>query len=405
MLAPSSYGLNNAQEDLLLATLADSHDIRIRVDVYDHNEVAIKTITPVVLSGQVQVDTTADVSRSLSIQFLDPLHRLQFDSTNPAEGALFADNFIGVKYGVKVPDLGWVDIPIFFGPLTSFSRDGSIVDVEAQGKEALALDPHFVTRHYVLRKGITLVNAIKKVMGELGEQRFALNMINGRLQRARSVTPGEQPWKVCTGGGEDAAGKKKPPIMGKQLSTAGDPANFLLFYDGRGVLTAKRRNTAKPLFVFKHTKHVITWPKYTYDVLAFRNHAEVIGGKGKNAQKKAHGEYTLPAAHPLSPASLARNGRGRFLTIFHEADGLKTDAKCRQKARLLVEATAFQGVDAAFDSLPIPMLEEGDNVLLDMGEYQMQFRLQSFTIPLTAVETMAIGYNKRANLPRGRRTF
>jgi len=399
VLPPSEYGITASQEERVLDQLASSHTIRIIVDVFDHDEKPIKTIQPDLLGGQVTVDATQDVSRSLSLELLDPFHKLQFDSTNPAEGALFADNFIGVKYGVFVEDgLGWVDIPVFFGPMTSFKRDGDIVTVEAQGKETLGLDPHSAVYSYALRKGMQVRLAIQDVMGRVGETKFRLGMIRGKLPKARAVVPGEQPWRVCVGGDTDAAGGKKPSLMSKAAG------NFYMFYDGRGYLTAKRKN-ATSVFTFRETRHVLTEPSYEYDVLSFRNHAEVRGGIPKKSKRHVRGEYTLPAGHPLSPTSLKRNGRGRFLTIFHEADGLKTELACRNKARQLVEATAFQGVSAQFEALPIPMLEENDTITLDMGAYNLTFQLKSFTIPLTADASMSVGYTKRARLPKGRRSF
>lgn len=388
MIPRSVLGLTAAQEDIYFAALTSSHQIRVRVRVLDRDEQAIADLYPQILSGAVQYDTSQDVTRSLSIQFLDPSNKLHFDATNPSDGALFADNFIAVDYGVWVADLNrWVDCPVFCGPLTRFTRNGPVVDVEAQGKETLGLDPHLATRHFVIRKGTSVKTAIKKVMGEFGEKRFSLDMITGRLVHNRSVVTGEQPWQVCVGGSEDGHGNRKPPLMAR----AGN--SFYLFYDGRGVLTARRRNS-KVVFTFKHDKHLTSVPGYEYDVLSFRNHAIVRGGKGKNATKKAHGIYTLPAAHPLSPYALRRNGVGRFLTIIYDADNLKTDKACRDKARQLVESTAYQGVTATFDCLPVPVLEELDSVRLDMGSYHMQFKMSQWTLPLVATDAMSVGYTK-----------
>lgn len=399
MLNPSHYGVSASDEDKVLDALAASHQMRCTVRILDRTEKPITELVPDMISGAVQVDATGDVSRSLSMELLDPWHKLQFDADNPAKAALYADNFVQALYGLWVDELDrWVDIPVFVGPVTAFSRNGAVVSIEAQGKESLGLDPHFVIHHYTIRKRTTVANAIRKVMGDVGESKYALGMISGRLNKARSVTPGEQPWQVLVGGGQDGAGADKPSIMSK----AG--GNFLLFFDGRGTLTAKRRN-ANNQFTFDYRKHVVSQPGYAYDVLAFKNHAEVKGGVVKGQKRHAHGEWTLPATHPLSPASLSRssdNVPGRFMTIFFEADGLKTDAACRDKAERLVRAAAFEGVAATFDSLPIPMLEEYDPVTLEMGTYQLEFKLTNFTIPLTADTPMSIGFNRRSKLPKKR---
>lgn len=400
MLTPSHYGLTNAEDKIFRDALADSCRVLFNVAIHDRNEDLITSIDPQMIEGSVDVDATRDVTRSLTVSLSDPNHKLAFDARNPAEGALFADNFISVEYGFFVEALNrWVDVPIFFGVLTKFHRDGSVVSVEAQGKEALALDPHFVIRHFNCAKGMTVANAIRRVMDQIGERRYALGMVKGRLHHARGVMPGEQPWRVVVGGDTDGSGENKPSLMAKANG------HMYLFYNGRGTLTAKNRN-AKPVWSFENDKHVVSDPGYEFDALSFRNHAEVRGGKGKHATRHAHGEFTLAAAHPLSPFSLARNGEGRFLSVFLEADNLKTDAACRAKARKIVEARAFQGVSATFESLPIPMLEEGDVVSLNMGTFALDFKLNQFSIPLTVDGTMSVGFNKRAKLRRRhRRSF
>lgn len=375
------------------ALLAARRDISVRVTVLDRDEEALTELLPRVLTGSVQVDADVDVSRSLSMTLLDPGNKLQFDSGNPAEGAVYADNHLAVEYGVWVAALSrWVYVPVFSGPVTGFERDGQVVTVEAQGKESLGLDPHRVTAGYTLLKGRTLADAIAAVMGRLGEEKTRLGMVKGKLATRRAVTPGEQPWAVCVGGEEDASGKPKPGLMSKADDV------FYLFYDGTGTLTAKRRG-GPTSWVFDEAQLTST-PKYSYDVLQFVNHAEVKGGVRKGSKKHAHGEYTLPATHPLSPAKLGRNGTKRYMTLFHEADTLKTDADCDAKARQLVESRAFQGVAASFDCLPIPHLEDTDVVRLDLTGYTITFPLRQFTIPLTSDATMAVGFNKRVRKPR-----
>lgn len=383
-------GLEPADKRLFEDALAASHRIRLIVQIRDRDEVLVTELAePRVLAGGVQVDGESEVTRSLSLTLLDPGHKLHFDAANPADAALYADNFVNVKYGVDVAGLGWVDVPVFWGPLTDFNRTGAEVTIEAQGKESLGLDPHLVTRGYTLRKGTAVNKAVREVMGRLGEQRYSLgSRLPGRLHRSRTVVPGEAPWQVCVGGGEDASGKLKPSLV----SRAG--GNRRLFYDGLGYLTARSAG-GNPVFTFRHDAHVVSPPGYDYDVLAFRNHAVVTGGVPKHSKTHVRGEYALPAGHPLSPLSLARNGKPRYMTIFQDADSLKTRAACNARARALVTAVAYQGVSAQFEALPVPHLQEGDVVTLDMGEYQLTFALTQFTIPLTADGTMTIGFNRR----------
>ena len=113
-------GLTKAQDDAYRAALVTSHRIRTKVLVLDANEAPVKGLVPQVLSGAVTVEASAAVSRSLSMTLLDPNHKLTFDSASPADGALYADNFVQVTYGVET-SLGWVDVPVFTGPVTGYS--------------------------------------------------------------------------------------------------------------------------------------------------------------------------------------------------------------------------------------------------------------------------------------------
>lgn len=384
-------GLTPAEQRAFEAALRSSHDIRVGVQVLDADEQPLADL-PVarVLEGAVQYDADADVTRSLSLTLLDPTHTLQFDSNSPADGAIYAQNHLAVRYGVWVAELErWVDVPVFSGPLTQFEHDGPEVHIEAQGKETLGLDPHFVVYGYTLPQGTTIADAVAAVMGRVGERRHALTMLEGTLRTSRSVTPAEAPWQVCVGGGVDGEGADVPALVAKSDGT------YALFYDGRGILTG-RPLSRNGIWVFDENQ-LTSRPGYTYDMLEFRNHAEVTGNL-------VTGSYSLPAEHPLSPASLARNGEPRYMSIFYESDTLTTRDDCQVKARTLVEAAAYQGVTARFETLPVPHLEERDNVVLSMPDYGLTFQLRQWTLPLTAGTPMSVGFLRQLRRPltRGR---
>ena len=52
---------------------------------------------------------------------------------------------------------------------------------------------------------------------------------------------------------------------------------------------------------------------------------------------------------------------------------------------------ANEGLEASFESLPVPDLEENDPVSLEVSGYVFAFPLHSFTIPLTHDSTMSVG--------------
>ena len=299
-------GLTKAQDDAYRAALVTSHRIRTKVLVLDANEAPVKGLVPQVLSGAVTVEASAAVSRSLSMTLLDPNHKLTFDSASPADGALYADNFVQVTYGVET-SLGWVDVPVFTGPVTGYSRSGHEVSVEAQGKESLAMDPQLVVSTINVHRNTLISDAISAVMGKAGEstKHVSLGMVKGRVVHARAIHRGESPWAVCTGGGSDSSGNPKPGLIAK---ATGRP---FLYYDGRGTLTAKNRG-GPPKFTFTE-RHVTSEPGYTYDVLAARNYVYVTGGKPAKAKQPS---AVTSEPGPQRPAALpGRDGHGRHAQV------------------------------------------------------------------------------------------
>lgn len=82
--------------------------MRVEIQVLNRDEEVIRSLTvpaSKILDGEVQIDATADVTRSLNLTLHDPNHRLHFDAESPADGALFADRFIRVYYQVPLPTL------------------------------------------------------------------------------------------------------------------------------------------------------------------------------------------------------------------------------------------------------------------------------------------------------------
>ena len=170
--------LTTGERAAFMRTLRSSHRMRVTVTVLDRNEKPLRQLdvpASQIIDGTVEVDALADITRSLRLEFLDEKRALTFDAASPSRAGLFADNLLAVSYGVLVPELArFVDVPVFWGPITDFERARGVVRVEAQGKEALALDPHFVTQGYTLRKGRRVDDAIRDVMDRCGESRYNL---------------------------------------------------------------------------------------------------------------------------------------------------------------------------------------------------------------------------------------
>lgn len=425
-------GLSHSEYDAYLEALRDSHNIGLEVTLRDGDEQPIGSLTsPLrqVVDGAVQVDSTADVSRSLELTMRDPKRRLKFVANSPASGAVYADRFVSVEYHVFVRALAdHVDVPVFWGPVNSLERAGAEVTLGAQGKEALLLAPHYATEGYTLKIRERLDDALRDVAGRAGERRFDLPDLPARLAKEYAVVAQAEPWRIMAGnrkvegfhstaatagggtvapatggsggGGDSSSGQTTAkhadwaPAPGLITHAAG---HYALYYGGDGRLTA-RRQRKHPVLTFLEGRDLTNRPTVTYDTEAFRNCVHVKGS-GPDGKRPPFAKAILPAGNPLSPAALARNGKPRFLTEFVTADGLRTDKACRKRAEEVLARLSVEGVEPAFECLPMPHLEEDDRVRLSTDDFDFTFVLRQFTLPLTATEPrMQIGGHRKVRL-------
>lgn len=378
--------------------------IRVQVDVLDMEGNVLSSIDQRLVDGQVTVATDADgPTRSLSVTLYDPERRLRLDSDAPTAGSLFADRMLRVTYGVLVPGIGWVDVPVFTGVIMVVSRDDVVLNVECHGKEALALQPVWKTYH--VEKGVRKTDAIRRIMRECaGESRFDLPDKPTRLGSAASLTSvapekrrkfnADTPWGLC-----------------RKIAQSMD---MHLFYDGQGVLRL-RKLPGSPLFTFG--EDIITSaPQLRFDMTEMRNAVRVTGktlheGKEqKGPQQPTHevnGSAVAPSEHPLSPRRLGRKIADgsivpRYIPEFVTNDAVRSDQEADRLAKRILDDRLAQQVDISFDSLPVPHLEEMDLIRVAYEDMRLNVRLKQFSLPLTHAGTMSVGSNKRVTKPRRR---
>jgi len=334
------------------------------------------------ISGQVNVDYTADVTRNCTIQLMDPNRTLSFETDSADEGAIYMDRMIRVIYSVKVPQMNaWVDIPIFCGPVVSMDRDDDVINVEAQGKETLAKGAAW--RTFTRKKNTNKVNVIRDILKELsGENKFDLVETTSKLPKDYSLGRESIPW--------DAA-KSLASGLSRQL-----------FYDGRGYCKL-RSLPGTPVFTFKSGDGgtVLSAPQISYDSTEAKNIVLVKGGVPKGAKTALSVYVAAPSSHPLSPQKLGRNGVPRYLLEVIEDDAIRTKTEAEEKAGAVLNDKLLQTVDVSFDAMPIPHLEPGDMVRIQTEEYATTFRMREFSIPLVAGDSMSVGYQKRMAVRKG----
>jgi len=370
-----SLGLSFAQQQAFHATLASSHSIAVLVHVLDLNHKVLGELSSRLLGGQVNVDISGETaSRSASVTFSDPDRTMNFVGDSPDDTSLFMDRMIRIHYCVTGPLLtGWVTVPIFTGPVTSVSRDDGTVQVECQGKEILAQGIAYTPHTYA--KGWLRTTLIREIMFQAGETRFGLDTFTAKTATPVSLGGGSIPWDWA---------KSLASGMGAQI-----------FYDGRGVLRV-RKAPSSTQFTFRHGDggSLVGAPSLSYRLDDVKNIVRVRGGVPAGAKSAITVDAVAPRAHPLSPWKLGRNGQPRYLLETIEDDTIKSRADALYVASARLDQLMMQSTDVAFDVLPLPHLEPGDLIRLQTPDFSTALRANVFVIPLTAGDTMSVGYMK-----------
>jgi hypothetical protein len=377
-------GLSTAERRLYEAALCRSHTRRTRVEILTLNGGALDEVSAQLVDGQVTVDGDAEVTRSLSLTFLDPNHSLNFDTDSPDSGALYADRMLRVSYGVHVEALGrYVYAPVFTGPVTGLSRDGATVTVEAQGKEKLARGAIWTPIN--LRKGMDVTAAIRVLMSSrAGETRFSIpdfRNSNGKrptLPAARALDRYADAWTTTV---------KLAKSISKQL-----------FYNGDGVLVMRNLPDAVS-WVFRPGDggSIVGNLSVSYNLDDLVNTVAVKGQPPKGSKGVVSASVFAPADHPLSPKRLGRTGAPRHLVEYIEDQSIRSHKDAMALAEKTLANKLRETVDVTFDSLPIPHLDVGDMVRIETPDFALKFRMKKFTIPLApnGDPVMSVGYLKR----------
>lgn len=360
--------LTTVNRQLYNDTLRTSHRVRTVVTVYDGSEVIEHELN--VADGQVDVDSTADVTRSLSLTVADP--RLKF--TFAPMGDVYVDRHVGVVYGVLVPDVGWVDVPVFRGPVTGYSRQGHQVNIEAAGKESLMMPP---VKQFSLPNPTSrfIVAYIENAARAFGETKFDLGLASNRkVPKSFDLDPHK-------------AREKGVWWYLKQLA---DSVNLELLYDGRGFL---RLRPYRPRAIVHNFTDPLAPPSVGFNLSEVRNIVEVYGKDDKdNDVLKAR--VVLATSHPLSAQSLGRAGKPRWLVERVKLDNAKlTRVSAAKIAERMLRQRSTQAVDVSFDSIPIPHIEGGDTCRLVSEGIDQEFRARQFSIPLGPA-SMSVGYTR-----------
>lgn len=380
-----SLGLTAAEYAEYVAKLASSADIKTKVQVLDNEHRVLGDVSHLLMDGQTDVvapkfqGQDVPISRTSTCSFLDPGHSLALDSNSPSDGAIYLDRMLRAIVSVRC-SFGWVDVPIFTGPITKVDRDGDFVNVEAHGKEAFALGEAY----YDLAdfKG-TKTKVVRDLMALSGETSRYLELPDSasKVVKPVTLTRSSKPW---------------PKAFGVERSR-----NRFFAYNGRGVARSIVR-PSKPAMVLRHGpgSMLLSDPQISYSTEDMKNIVRVTGRATSGTKETPIGVAVAPSGHPLNAYRIGRNGKPVWHARFENNPDVRTKAAALSMASSLLEDDLAQTVNLTMDVLPIYHLEEWDLLRYEGDDFALTFRPATFTIPWTVRGVMTLGYTRKVTKPR-----
>lgn len=383
-------GLSGSERAALMKTLTRSHLVGTTCQVMSNDMQYVNRFSPRVMSGQVNIDVDAAPTRQASLTAYDPDGLVDVDFR---DGTPRIDRMIRIYYNVfvDIDDIGWVQIPIFTGPVTVTKRDADgLLTIEAVGKEEFARKPCGVTRTW--KKGTNRANLIKALMRDLtGERSFNFpSSVSGRTAKDLNIKFGSHPWSHS---------RTQARALGMDL-----------FYDGKGVLRLRKR-AVRPSFVFKDGDGgtLLTKPDVEESASELINTVIVTGAvpKGKKAPIKVRSQ--LPPTDPHSSMALGRNGVRSYYFDQIDDDSIRSTNEAKKVAQRRLTQARIERKSVTFNSLPIPLLEENDIIRVVCGDVDETVRLRQMSLALGHADVSSIGYitdvRRVRRAPRGRKAL
>lgn len=373
---PELLNLTATELALYEQTLLRSHERRVSFETLRLNGTSAGMLDIEPTEGNIAVTGggETEVSRVLTLKAADRTRQLDFTPDSPGE-ALFFTRQLRVYDERYVPGLGWVRAVPFTGPIWSFTRTGNEVDLVAHSVDRLCMGA--LWSFDKLRQGQRKSNIIRDLLLHCGftAEEIAVPLLAPTLGSKKTLDRFESPW---------AHAWRLADGMNVQLYPTGPGRIRVRDLPGTVAFTWRAGDGGS----------VLSDPRVARAMDGWRTDVVVIGKKPKGSRNRAGATVKVPADHPLSAVNLGRNGKARHLAERIEDTNLGTNEECRKVGQRRINEATRSLVEAAFESAPIPHLNPGDLVALELPEGSINFRLWEFTIPLLPAEA-SIGKVRR----------
>jgi hypothetical protein len=353
-----TLGLTSTEWKSYVDALSSTQERRIVLELQDLDGATLRSLTPVILDGQVSADTAGgEAMMVLTLQLLDPSRSLGFAPDSAAELPLHRKRAVKVWYNVRVPALGrWVECPVFEGPVWRVAREGAVVSLTAHSWERQALGAQWAARGFGKKSKKT--SAIRALMAGVGETRMSVPDLP-RTFPSRFVV-------------------KRVDAVWPKVRQVAASLNRNAFYDGSGRFVV-RAASSKPSMTFD-ARWLLGEPKFDRSVDKLKNVFDVWGVKPKGSRTRPH--EIVVATGDLSPSGLSRNGKPHRLVLREENNHIKTRKEARARAVRLRDAQTRGEAQVSIEVLPFPPLDLYDLVHFKSPEGTNAVRAMSFTLPL-----------------------
>lgn len=393
--------LSHANRKLYNAAIVSTHQRRIEVRVLTLSGQAVWSLTPLITTGQITTDIKQTPMQVATLTFIDKARALVFEPQDVGSPTMHRQFMLQIVDSRLIPGLGWVDCPVFMGPIWDFERRGAEVSLTAHSVDRLAMGT--IRRAKMWRRKTRKTTIISGLLSEAGANRLripdlkATTAVHVHVRHTHPHKGDHEPHTV-----RRVTGFKTTRLTTywEKASGLADSMDRLLFPTTDGTFEL-RSHPERPVYHFDDALLAdIDLHRPTSDG---PNTFQVVGAKPKGSKRRVDsGLVGFPARHPLSAISLEWHGKPYQVLDTSSNPHCKTKKECQKIALRKRDRAARMLADVSFDALPIPWLRPGDMVTAQAKWGVPSVHIRQMTYPLTPDNTpMTIGTVKRA-VPRRR---
>lgn len=389
--------LTKAERAIYHRTITSSHERRIEVHVLTLNGRVLRSLSPTIMEGQVDVDVDRLPSRVLTLSFLDPRRTLGFEPAQAGAVPLHRSRMIRVVDARRIRGLDdWVDCTVFTGHIVNFARVGPMAALTCHGVDTMASGT--ARRAFVRRRKAKATRVIRELLQEAGAVKFDLPDLDASLPEAVTVVthvkdgddkddkPDKGPRKLKVHKGDTYYGEAK---------AIADALDRHLYADAEGRFVL-RGFPEKPV-LHLGDRFLLSDLETKRAADGVENVFEVRGADPKGPKKRVSAVAAFPPSHPLSRESLAWNGKPFELRRITENGSLRTNKACKSVAVRQRDNAVRIPTEFSVDVLPVPWLAEHDMVQVADAGGAVPIRMRRWSLPLgPGPDAMTIGSLRRS---------